>query len=142
LIDEVATASSEQANGIEQINSAVARIDQLTQENAANAEQSASSSEQLSAQAEHLKKVIQDLIALVGSSNSDTGSLNQTMQEVPGEEPERPERRRSQFLRFFSMKSNNREKESGVPAKNEGKSQRAFPQNNQAIDEEPKSSES
>jgi len=50
LINEIATASIEQAQGIEQINKAVADMDKVVQQNAANAEESASVSEEMSAQ--------------------------------------------------------------------------------------------
>jgi methyl-accepting chemotaxis protein len=50
-IVEIATASSEQAQGIEQVNTAVSQMDKLTQSNAAAAEESASAAEEMSAQA-------------------------------------------------------------------------------------------
>jgi methyl-accepting chemotaxis protein len=136
LIDEVAIASSEQANGIKQINTAVARIDQLTQENAANAEQSASSSAQLSAQAGHLTQVIQDVITLVGSEIGDAGSLDHTMQKDHGDEPGNPERRGDRFLKFFSIRSAKQEKERVVQDNNEIKSEQTFPPDNQGIGED------
>ena len=40
-------------------------MDKVTQQNAANAEESASSSEELSAQAEQMKSVVGDLVVLV-----------------------------------------------------------------------------
>ncbi len=58
LVNEIATASSEQAQGIAQINIAVSQMDKVTQQTAANAEESASASEELSAQAEQLKSFI------------------------------------------------------------------------------------
>jgi len=51
LIGEVNAASNEQQAGIEQINLAMAQIDQVTQAIAANGEESASASEELNAQA-------------------------------------------------------------------------------------------
>jgi len=54
LVNEVADASSEQAKGIEQINTAVSQMDKITQSNAASAEESASASEELSAQAREM----------------------------------------------------------------------------------------
>ncbi|HAA02439.1 MAG TPA: methyl-accepting chemotaxis protein, partial [Syntrophobacteraceae bacterium] len=41
LVGEISAASSEQAQGIEQINRAVTEMDKVTQQNAANAEESA-----------------------------------------------------------------------------------------------------
>ncbi len=58
LIAEIATASKEQSQGIDQINSAVAQMDKVTQQNAANSEESASAAEELSSQAEELQGMI------------------------------------------------------------------------------------
>jgi len=55
LVGEIATASHEQANGIEQVNTGLTQIDQVIQQNTASAEESASTSEELSSQAAELK---------------------------------------------------------------------------------------
>ncbi len=68
LVDEIAVASNEQAQGIEQVNKAVADMDKVTQQNAANAEESASASEEMSAQAKQMKGMVNELTALVGGS--------------------------------------------------------------------------
>jgi methyl-accepting chemotaxis protein len=68
LIAEVSAASDEQSQGIDQVNTAVAQMDQVTQQNAANAEESASASEELSGQAQNLNAMVAELVALVGSS--------------------------------------------------------------------------
>lgn len=70
LIDEIATASQEQAHGIAQVNTAVAEMDKVTQQAAANAEESASASEELNAQAEQMKLFVADLVAVVGGIHS------------------------------------------------------------------------
>ncbi len=54
LVGEIAAASAEQTQGIEQINTAMAQVDKVTQQIAANAEESAAASEELNAQAETL----------------------------------------------------------------------------------------
>ena len=69
LIDEIAAASQEQAQGIEQVATTVIQMNQVTQANAANAEESASASEELNAQVDQLKSIIQELIAIEGNSN-------------------------------------------------------------------------
>ncbi|MFP4417360.1 MAG: methyl-accepting chemotaxis protein [Chitinispirillaceae bacterium] len=69
LIQEVAAASNEQAQGIEQVNTAVAQLDQVTQGNAANAEESASASEELSAQAGNMNDIVKNLVRLVEGGN-------------------------------------------------------------------------
>ena len=66
LPEEIAAASREQAQGIEQVATAVAQMNQVTQANAANAEESASASEELNAQVEQVNSMIQELVALVG----------------------------------------------------------------------------
>ena len=58
LVGEIAAASNEQAQGIEQVNTAVAEMDKVTQQNAANAEESASAAEEMSAQAQELNSMV------------------------------------------------------------------------------------
>lgn len=69
LVAEVASASTEQSQGIDQINVAVSQMDKVTQSNAANAEESAAASQELNAQAETLNSAVRDLLALTGASN-------------------------------------------------------------------------
>ncbi len=69
LIDEIAVASQEQAQGIEQVAAAVIQMNQVTQASAASAEESASASEELNAQVEQLKGMIEGLIAIAGNLN-------------------------------------------------------------------------
>ncbi len=70
LVAEIATASNEQADGISQINTAVNQMDQVTQSNAANAEESASAAEELSAQAEELSSMVEELNTMVGGKTT------------------------------------------------------------------------
>jgi methyl-accepting chemotaxis protein len=65
LIEEIAAASGEQAQGIGQINKAVAEMDKVTQATAANAEESASASEEMNAQALQLRDFVADLNGLI-----------------------------------------------------------------------------
>jgi len=69
LINEVAVASKEQAQGIEQINVAVNEIDKITQLNASSSEETASASEEMNAQANAMMEIINDLVALVGGKS-------------------------------------------------------------------------
>jgi methyl-accepting chemotaxis protein len=69
LVGEIAAASNEQAQGVDQISKAVAEMDKVVQQNAANAEESASASEELSAQALQMKDSVMDLVTLVGGTN-------------------------------------------------------------------------
>ncbi len=68
LINEVASASKEQADGVDQITKAMTQMDQVTQSNAANAEESASASEELSAQANELNHMVDQLVGVVRGS--------------------------------------------------------------------------
>ncbi|HOW56864.1 MAG TPA: methyl-accepting chemotaxis protein, partial [Smithellaceae bacterium] len=70
LISEIAAASHEQAQGIEQISKAVNDLDKIVQSNASNAEETASASEELSAQSKTMKESVVDLVALVGGSGN------------------------------------------------------------------------
>jgi methyl-accepting chemotaxis protein len=65
LVAEIAAASQEQAQGIDQINKAVSEMDKVTQHNAANAEESAIASEEMRAQAENMQKFVGELKILV-----------------------------------------------------------------------------
>lgn len=59
LMDEVAAASVEQSQGVEQITKTLSQMETITQENAANAEESASIAEKLNAQADNMRKIVQ-----------------------------------------------------------------------------------
>ncbi len=65
LVSEIAAASNEQAQGIEQVNKAVVEMDKVVQQNAANAEESASASEVMNAQAMKMKSSVLRLVSLI-----------------------------------------------------------------------------
>ena len=73
LVEEIATASNEQAQGIAQVNTAVSEMDKITQEAAASAETTASSSEEMNAQAEEMKVFVDDLLNIVNGSGAKRG---------------------------------------------------------------------
>jgi methyl-accepting chemotaxis protein len=60
-IEEISEATEDQARNTEQINTAVVRIDKVTQANAASAEEMAASAEELASQAEELKGLVASL---------------------------------------------------------------------------------
>ena len=76
LVGEIAAASQEQAQGIDQINKAVAEMDKVTQQTAANAEESASASEEMNAQAEQMKHISSILLNIIGGSANGAGNGN------------------------------------------------------------------
>jgi methyl-accepting chemotaxis protein len=75
LVGEIAAASQEQSQGIDQISKAVMEVDKVVQRNAANAEESASASTEMTARSGQMKEFVQDLTALVDGSKSSTRSI-------------------------------------------------------------------
>lgn len=73
LVSEIAVASQEQSQGIDQVNTAMSQMDGVTQQNAANAEESASAAEELNAQAESMHDTVVKLLRLVGGANGTNG---------------------------------------------------------------------
>jgi ABC-type transporter Mla subunit MlaD/flagellar basal body-associated protein FliL len=65
LITGITQASQEQAQGVDQVNTAVSQMDKVTQQNAAGAQQSAAAAEELSAQSQTVKGIVEELAALV-----------------------------------------------------------------------------
>ncbi|WP_334135807.1 hypothetical protein [Tepidimonas sp.] len=58
IIQAMASAAAEQADGVAQINAALGQLDQMTQQNAALVEQSAASATAMSDQARQLSEVV------------------------------------------------------------------------------------
>ncbi|MCP4690259.1 MAG: chemotaxis protein [Desulfobacterales bacterium] len=82
----ITEASRNQSAGIEQITKAMGEMDQVTQRNAAGAEESASAAEELNAQAEQLKEFVRSLTALIrkGERGVGTGSGSaRTVRDAP-----------------------------------------------------------
>jgi uncharacterized phage infection (PIP) family protein YhgE len=84
LIAEVATASSEQDQGVDQINSAVSQMDKITQSNAAGAEESAAAAEELKAQSMALHDAVDELSKMIGGGAEPTSSTADRVEEKPG----------------------------------------------------------
>jgi methyl-accepting chemotaxis protein len=82
-VAEIAAASREQSQGLEQVNNAVSQMDSVTQQNAATAQESASASQQLNAQAEQLRRVVADLMRLIGGSEELDGPRARVMEMPP-----------------------------------------------------------
>ncbi len=72
LIGQITTATGEQALGVDQVNTAVAQMDRVTQQNAANAEQTASITKGLSEQAGQLDGMVQNLSRLINGERKGT----------------------------------------------------------------------
>ncbi len=77
IIGEITAASSEQSDGISQVNTAVNQLDQMTQQNAALVEESAAAAQSLREQATRLANAVQVF------KLSDTPALGLSATEVP-----------------------------------------------------------
>ena len=58
VVAEIAAASEQQDQGISQVTKAVEQLNQVTQQNAANAEESASAAEEMSSQSEEMRSMV------------------------------------------------------------------------------------
>jgi methyl-accepting chemotaxis protein len=83
-IAEIAESSSQQSEGINQVNNAVASMDKVTQGNAALADQSATASEELKAQAEQVRMEVAGLMRMAhGSSTGPSVESLETKSPAP-----------------------------------------------------------
>ncbi len=73
LVEMIATASDEQAAGVNQINTAVSQMDAVTQQVASSSEENAAASEELAAQSETLAKVVDDLRSVIEGGSAPVG---------------------------------------------------------------------
>ncbi len=71
LFGEITAASRDQTRGIDQVSTAVVKMNKIVKENAVSAEQSASASEEMNAQAEQMKWFVAELVALVGADDTE-----------------------------------------------------------------------
>ncbi|HEX3048302.1 MAG TPA: hypothetical protein VHY08_26355, partial [Bacillota bacterium] len=65
LMEEIAAASQEQSQGIDQVNKAIAQVEVVTQQNASTAEESAAASEELNTQSQSIIGIIHQLNLLI-----------------------------------------------------------------------------
>ncbi len=75
LVDEIAAASREQAEGVNNVNVSIGEMDKIVQSNASSAEESASASEELASQASSMQEVVQGLVQIVGGSQNGTQNI-------------------------------------------------------------------
>jgi methyl-accepting chemotaxis protein len=73
LLGEIAAASQEQSQGIDQINKAISEMDRVVQQNAASAEESASASEEMNGRAEEMKVFVRELIMIIEGAQTELG---------------------------------------------------------------------
>ncbi len=72
LVDELQVSAHEQAQGIDQISSALTDLESVTQRSAASAEQSATVSVAMNEQANVMNEVVRNLVAMVGDQAKHT----------------------------------------------------------------------
>lgn len=99
IIGELAEASAEQSRGVEQISTVMGSLDQLTQTNAAGAEESASAAIELTRQAEAQQSAVAALRTLVPTVTSKRRSTKSERAEM-----EQPKPRKLRFLRRLSRR--------------------------------------
>ncbi len=75
-ISEISSATQEQSEGINQINQAVTKIEQITQDNTHMADQNSNEATKLNGQAASVQKIVQDLSSLVDGQNGTSPSAN------------------------------------------------------------------
>jgi len=68
LVEGIAVSSDEQTRGIEMAGKAVFEMDRITQQNAANSEETSLAAEEMKAQSEKMKRFVDELADLVGTS--------------------------------------------------------------------------
>jgi hypothetical protein len=116
IVREVAAASNEQAQGVEQVNNAVNQIDRVTQTNSSNAELTASSSEQLSSQARQLRGLVSELARVIngksanGAARAQAGAHPFVHEPAPVVGAPRPSQRESGLLLSHDRPRSLREK--------------------------------
>jgi methyl-accepting chemotaxis protein len=88
LIEGIARASQEQAQGVDQVNTAVSQMDKVTQQNASAAEETASASEELAAQAEAMKAMVAELMSVVdGGKTTSAAQESVSRRRRPASKP-------------------------------------------------------
>ena len=75
LVNEITAASQEQAQGVDQISKAIAEMDKVVQQNAANAEESAAAAEEMNAQAEQMRGYTKEMMNLVQGGKGANGQV-------------------------------------------------------------------
>jgi methyl-accepting chemotaxis protein len=91
LVNAIADSSQEQAQGVDQINKAIAELENIVQNNAGSAEESASAAEEMNTQADTMRDYLQGLADLVGggrkgnemSKRKGDGSTHTPPSEIP-----------------------------------------------------------
>ena len=119
LVEEIAAASSEQAEGIEQVNKAVAQMDKVVQQVAANAEESSATSEEMSAQAEQMKSIVDGLVGLIGGTSKAVTKPEATEIETAAAARPVPKKENSAARKMAAIESSEAKPEQVIPFDND-----------------------
>lgn len=76
MSEEISVASTEQAQGVQEITKAVHQLDEVTQKNSATTHETATAAQHLSAQADSLKSIVDDLVKTVDGKVSNDVQTN------------------------------------------------------------------
>ena len=88
LVSDIAAASNEQTSSIEQMNSAMAAIDQVVSEIAASAQETAGASEELNAQSASMKDIANELVTMLGMKSGQMTILSETEAKITEDQEE------------------------------------------------------
>jgi methyl-accepting chemotaxis protein len=91
LVDEIAAASREQTQGIDQVNGAVGQMDRVTQRNAAGAEEGAAAADELWRHAERLRGSVGELKKLLDGDGAGAVLAPAAASSAPRPAPALPE---------------------------------------------------
>lgn len=80
IIDSVVTSSQEQSKGLEQVTQGVTQVDEVTQTNAANAEETSAASQELSSNAVALDNIVDNLGQIVGATKQNSQSETKALE--------------------------------------------------------------
>jgi methyl-accepting chemotaxis protein len=87
IMADITVANEEQSSGIEQVNRAITRLDQTTQQNAALAEEASSATESLKEQAVRLEEVVS--VFRLGERQSGVDPAREGVRAIPASSPQR-----------------------------------------------------
>lgn len=87
LLNEIAAASQEQSQGIEQVNTAVADMDKVVQQNTTFADKVASTSEKVDDKVSQMERVVRHQLTLIIGSRSSRDENADDIDEIEAEKP-------------------------------------------------------
>ena len=107
IISEIAAASDEQRQGMDQINKAILELDSATQQNAALVEETASASEQMANQAQEMLALMSRFTIKNKKMKTESGvkSQTKTIQKTVKEIPKKPAERKPEKFQQGKLKA-------------------------------------